>query len=859
MTAVVRKTILLVDSYFNNRRIYRHYLLQDNRQIYTIAEAEFGEQVLEICQQQCPDLILISYLLTDMNGLEVLGQLKAIKEANSLPILILVDRVNENVARQAVESGAFDCLIKENITPVSLQLAVQKAIAQTHKLQQLEKLLQQTQNELERRKTARTTELERANRQLQTVYEELQVADEELRLQNEELTYNRQVIVEERQRYQDLFEFAPDGYLVTDTLGIILETNQAASILFSINKQYLIGKPLAAFIAREERESFRERLTRMQNLSDWEVSIQPRNRASLSTAVAVTSIYNLQGQPIGFRWLFRDMSLRKQTEQKLQMAREELEKRVAERTVELSQANMLLQQQISAHQLTEMALREREQLLQAIINNSTAVIYLKDIQGRYLLVNRQYENLFHITNDRVQGKTDFEILPEAIAEIFWTNDQQVLTANTPLTFDESVPLDDGIHTYISSKFPLFKETGISYAVCSMATDITEKKRLEAQFLQAQRLESLGTLASGIAHDFNNILTPILTITQLLSFILPNLDEENRKLLCTVEESTKRGVDLVKQILSFTRGLEGQRAPIEINQAFEEIEQILKNTFPKSIEISIARPTQSLSILADATQFNQVLLNLCVNARDAMPDGGILSLEAKHLFVDEEYARQNLDTKVGFYAVISVSDTGCGIPKENLERIFEPFFTTKETGKGTGLGLSTVLGIITNHDGILQVHSEVGKGTKFKIYLPAVDIHVTQETSAAEIPTGNGELILVVDDEIRILEMVKTVLESYNYKVLSASNGVEALSLYTTYQDEVSVVLMDVQMPSMGGLDTIYSLQQVNPFIKIIVNSGLFSQSELTKVSSTVKAFLSKPYTVEALLSTIKNVLESADS
>jgi two-component system, cell cycle sensor histidine kinase and response regulator CckA len=388
------------------------------------------------------------------------------------------------------------------------------------------------------------------------------------------------------------------------------------------------------------------------------------------------------------------------------------------------------------------------------------------------------------------------------------------------------------------------------------TDITEKKQLEAQFLRAQRLESLGTLASGIAHDLNNILTPIMSSAQMLALKLPNLDARYKPLLKILEQNSRRGADLVKQILTFARGSEGRGVSLQLEYLLLEIEQIINSTFPKSIKLTKSLPTQSLwTIVADPTQMHQVLMNLCVNARDAMPEGGTLYIYAENLFIDENFAKMNLDAHVGYYVVITISDTGFGIPPLILDRIFEPFFTTKESGKGTGLGLTTAIGIVKNHGGFINVESEVGKGTTFQVYLPAVKERTKQQIENLELPNGNGELILVVDDEAAILEITKTSLEDYNYRTLTASNGIEAISLYAQHKNKVSIVLMDMIMPSMDGLTAIRILQQMNPQVKIIGISGIAANNQLVEAAgSGVGVFVKKPYTFYELLHAINNVL-----
>ncbi len=286
--------------------------------------------------------------------------------------------------------------------------------------------------------------------------------------------------------------------------------------------------------------------------------------------------------------------------------------------------------------------------------------------------------------------------------------------------------------------------------------------------------------------------------------------------------------------------------------------MVKQTFSRAIEIRTDIPTRNLwTICGDATQLHQVLMNLCINARDAMPAGGILEISAKNLWIDENYVRMNIDAKVGPYVVISVSDTGTGIKSEVIERIFEPFFTTKEVGKGTGLGLSTVVGIIKSHGGFVKVLSEVGKGTEFKVYLPVTQTVALENPydEGHKLPKGHGELILVIDDEDSIREITKTSLEAYDYRVLTARDGIEAVAVYAQHKDEISLALVDMMMPCMDGMTTIRTLQKINPQVKIIAVSGLVSNLKaIEHLGDNVKTFLSKPYTSNELLENLQLVL-----
>jgi signal transduction histidine kinase/CheY-like chemotaxis protein len=410
---------------------------------------------------------------------------------------------------------------------------------------------------------------------------------------------------------------------------------------------------------------------------------------------------------------------------------------------------------------------------------------------------------------------------------------------------------------VESRWTLVRDNrGKPKSILIINTDITEKKKLEAQFLRAQRLESVGTLASGIAHDINNVLTPIMLSLELLQERLT--DEESQRLLNTIKRSTHRGANLMKQVMSFSKGVEGERIALQVTGIISEIEKIAKETFLRSIEIRTDIPKDLRTISGDATQLHQVVMNLCVNARDAMQEGGILSISAENLLIDEDYAHINTEAKTGPYIVITVSDTGTGIPPEIIDRIFEPFFTTKEHGKGTGLGLSTSLGIVKSHGGFITVYSEVGKGTAFKVYLPAITTPETLKVQEHqhELPAGHGESILVVDDEDRIREITKKTLETNGYKIIIANDGKEAIALYMQHRELIKAVLMDMMMPVMDGQASIRAIRKINPEVKIITVSGLSEKDRLASVADYTNAFLPKPYTAEKLLKTIHEVLSA---
>lgn len=534
------------------------------------------------------------------------------------------------------------------------------------------------------------------------------------------------------------------------------------------------------------------------------------------------------------------------------LARVKLQMNLQNLTKTLKEQNLRLEQEIQERQRSEQKIREQA----ALLDITTDAIIVLDLDNQILFCNKGAERLYNFVAEDVIGKNADDILYWETSSPFPKN-QKILSEHGSWQGELHQVTKKNQNIIVASRWTLVRdEDGQPKSILTVNTDITEKKQIETQFLRAQRMESIGTLASGIAHDLNNALSPILMCVQLLQDKIP--DEQSQEWLGLLEKNVKRAANLVKQVLSFARGLEGTRSTIKVDQLIAEIEQIAKQTFSKSIEIRTDIATQNLwKISADATQLHQVLMNLCVNGRDAMPNGGILDITAKNIWIDTQYVRLNIDAKVGPYVLITVSDTGTGIDTTIIDRIFEPFFTTKEQGKGTGLGLSTVIGIIKSHGGFVKVYSEIGKGTQFRVYLPvaqeiAVDCTPQVDNSLSQ---GHGELILVVDDEDSIREITKTSLETNAYKVLLAKDGIEAIALYTQHKKDISVVLLDMMMPSMDGLTTIRVLQKINPQVKIIGVSGLASNyNTIDRVGNNVKVFLPKPYTSDELLQNLHLVI-----
>jgi two-component system, cell cycle sensor histidine kinase and response regulator CckA len=488
----------------------------------------------------------------------------------------------------------------------------------------------------------------------------------------------------------------------------------------------------------------------------------------------------------------------------------------------------------------------------ALLDVATDAIFVCDLEYKILFWNQAAQKLYGWEREEAKGQKISELwIEKNLNQLKQALNKILNHGSWEGEFKQKTKYGEDL--IVESRWTLVPEfDGNSQCILVVNTNVTQKKQLESQFFRAQRLESIGTLASGIAHDLNNILAPILMTAQLLESQLQ--DERSQHLLGIITSNTKRGANLVKQVLSFTRGMEGDRIVLQIKHLIVEIQQIAKETFPKSIQVICKIPPELPTVIGNATQLHQVLMNLIVNARDAMPEGGKLTISTEKTFVDEKYAEMHLNATTGNYVAIAVSDTGVGINPEIVERIFEPFFTTKSLSKGTGLGLSTVLGIVKSYNGFINVDSEIGKGSTITVYLPAQEQSETPEKNEAESLAGEGELILIIDDEPSIRDITKTSLENSNYQAITASDGIEAIALYAEHREKICIVLTDMVMPFMDGITTIRTLQKINPTVKIIAVSGLISHDKVNAATEIgVKAFLSKPYTAKQLLQTIGNV------
>ena len=511
----------------------------------------------------------------------------------------------------------------------------------------------------------------------------------------------------------------------------------------------------------------------------------------------------------------------------------------------------------SFRDITERKKAERKILQQAsLIDLAQDAIVVRDLGHWITFWNKGAERLFGWTADEIKGRQVTELLYRDPAP--FAAAQQELLAKGSWSGELRQLTKAGHEVIVNSRWTLVRDDeDHPTAVLAINTDLTEKKKLESQFLRSQRMESIGTLAGGVAHDLNNILAPIMMSAPLLRQGLK--PRETEILITNIETSAQRGADIVKQLLAFARGMEGERIVVNLRHMVDEMAKIVRETFPKNITVHAKNSRDLWPLIGDPTHIHQVLLNLCINARDALPNGGAITINAENMTVDDHYATFDTEAKPGPYVVLRVTDTGTGIPAEILDKIFDPFFTTKEHGKGTGLGLSTVMGIAKSHAGFLNVTSELGKGTTFSCFFPASpNAKIEARAEKPTLPRGSGETILVVDDEVGILTAAQRLLETNGYQVITSTDGVEALAVYAQHRDTIAVVLTDVMMPVMDGAAMMRVLKKLEPNIKVIATSGIDQDAKFEELKALgMKAFIPKPYTAEKVLTALHDLLHPA--
>ena len=618
--------------------------------------------------------------------------------------------------------------------------------------------------------------------------------------------------------YRQIFASANEGVVIQDADGCIVAQNAAHKDLLGYPDEELLGKTPAYFLEGGSDEFGRSMGDLLRRGSYCGVArCRTCSGKWIEVELSAAVVRNGAGNIIGYVTFKHDVTEKKRAED---------------------------------------ALRESEERFAAFMNNSPVVAFMRDAEGRYAYVNRAFERCVRRSAVEIVGKTPFDIWPHEIAKGLSGTDRRVLALGRPLELYEKTALPGGeTREWLAIKFPFHNRMGNAFVGC-VSIDTTERRSLEEQLRQSQKMEAVGRLAGGVAHDFNNLLTIIVGYCQLM-LGSSELDEEQRAKVEEIRKAGERAALLTRQLLAFSRKQVLTPQVLELNTVIGNLQKMIERLIGEDIELETIRHPELDLVKADPGQVEQIIMNLAVNARDAMPKGGKLTIETANVEFDELYAHSHLPSLPGHYVMIAVSDTGTGMDRETQKHIFEPFFTTKELGKGTGLGLATVYGIVKQSGGFIWVYSELGIGSTFKIYLPRV-LEEEESPAAGKLEPDHlqgSETILIAEDEDSLRLLMRGILQRRGYKVLEAANGKEALGISNQYPEPIHLLLADVVMPQMSGRELAQRICAARPELGVLYISGYTDNAVVHHgVLDPNTAFLQKPFSPDALAKKIRLVL-----
>ena len=801
--------VLIVDDKDDNLYLLR-VLLEGHG--YEVVAARHGAEALALARQDPPDLIVADILMPIMDGFALCREWMQDQSLHAVPFIFYTATYTDDRDREfALSLGAARFVVKPEEPEVLMDI-VRETLQQVRSASTPEPspvappevpetvYLQQYNETLIRKLEAKMGELEQANRMLKQDITERLRTEEELRTS--------------RALYCSLVENLPQSIFRKDREGRFQFVNERFCRDLQRPLEDIVGKTDADFFPPDLAQAYRSddlRVMASEKVLDQEERHLGADGRETFVHVIKTPLRDARGRNCGVQGVFWDITERRQAEERL---------------------------------------RQHAALLDA----ANDAIYVRTLEHTVTYWNDGAERIYGWTRDEVLGRKVHEMLVYEIG-VFETA-QAALLAQGGWAGELTITGRTGKKVTIFGRWTLLlDEASQPKAVLVINTDITEKKQLETNYFRAQRLESVGALAAGIAHDLNNILAPILMTGQMLHETV--VDPKDRELLAIIETCAQRGADVVKQLLTFARGKPGARAALPVRHLLCEAFKLVRETFPKNIRLCNQVLKELWSVTGDATQIDQAIMNLCVNARDAMLEGGILTLAAENLTLDEAFAATLPQAKPGAYVCASVTDTGTGIASDDLDHIFDPFFTTKEPGKGTGLGLATVLGIVHGHGGFVRVNSVVGTGTTFELYFPA-----TPETQATAPgppgtapPRGQDELILVVEDEACVCGVIRQTLVHHGYRVATASEGAQALELFAQHRGQIRAVLTDMMMPGLDGVALVRAIQAQEPRLPCLGMTGVGEKATIKGLEEvSLRAMLTKPFTRTVLLDALHHAL-----
>ncbi|MBU1344885.1 MAG: PAS domain S-box protein [Proteobacteria bacterium] len=701
---------------------------------------------------------------------------------------------------------------------------------------------------------------------LQLIHE-LSTYQIELELQNEELQLSQQALMESRESYARLYDFAPVGYLTVSRKGRIQKVNLTFADMLSTERSALVNQPFSTCILPEDQDIYFVHCRKLKESGmpqRCKLRIQKKDGTCFYVNLESSAVSNKDKAPEQYRTVVIDISEYQQIEQELTKYRDSLEELVEQRTADLKK-------EITQHRRVQEELKKSEQRFRAIADYATDWETWLDPKGRVLWTNPSMERLTGFTMAEYTGLS----LDERIKKIVWPEDQPEVIDHLKKGLSEKASGNDlpfrifrknGEIRWVSMSFqPIYGISGEYLGLRNSIRDITErknheqeKKMLEGQLMQAQKMEALGALSSGIAHDFNNILTSIIAYTQLLEMRHFPDDGYVKNSLTQILHSAYQARDLVSQIMTFSRKTDPAKEPVLLEHVVRDLVKMLRPSLPSTIKIIEQTKFTHCTVFADPSQMHQVLMNLCTNAAHAMKSrGGILKISLDLVNLSGKQCRSIDHIAPGKYVEITISDTGCGISAENIRKIFDPYFTTKKTGEGTGLGLSVSHGIVKNHDGAVIVSSRPDQGSIFKVFIPYFlqEIPGIKQTEPDPIPPGTAG-ILFVDDDVNIAEGIQKVLKNSGYDIIYKTTGKQALEALNQTPDRFDVVITDLTMPEMTGDVLAAQIKKIRPDLPVILCSGLPEEHHDTLLSKyKVDAFIQKPYNKEHLIQAIHKVID----
>jgi len=511
---------------------------------------------------------------------------------------------------------------------------------------------------------------------------------------------------------------------------------------------------------------------------------------------------------------------------------------------------------------SEAALRESEMHYRQLIENIGDIVFTTDLEGNITFVSKNVAGTINYEPANLLGRNIKDLLLTESVAILEENFKKQLLSEIVHPYEVKFVAADKRYVPVEINTSLLHDTeGNSVGIEGTIRDMTEHKRLESELFQARKMEAIGTLAGGIAHDFNNIIQGISGLTEILLLGKKKNDPDYEK-LTHIKTQAFRASELTRQLLAFSRKAESRLQPLDLNGEIERLKEVFVRTIPKMIDIRFHLSGKLNLVNADANQIEQIIMNLIINARDAMPDGGELIVRTENVTLEGKDCQTLQGAAPGEYVLLAVSDTGMGMDRDVMEHIFEPFYTTKEVNKGTGLGLAMVYGIVKNHNGYIYCESMPGQGTTFKIYLPVVtgeDISQNADGTLEQEVIGGTETILLVDDNKSVLEVGKEFLEHSGYTVITAESGEEAIEIVSKGQDpSPDLIILDLNMPGMGGYKCLNELLKIDSRINVLVASGYSAQvDEKTLRETGARGFIAKPYQMKTMLKMVRRVLDDA--